>query len=125
VEPANRLSTALIAIGFAVGLGAWLFAAFGGNRASATSIFAAGFIAATIGICTRIVGMPKTDDQGRSTFGLRLGAVGFAIAALPVAVGAFFLGMSEESLEPIFYVGVAIILVGIAISWIAVIRGKR
>ena len=116
--------TAIIVVGFAVAVAAWIFAALGGSRSAATLIFAAGFIAATIGMCTRIALMPRTDGEGRSTLGLRLGAVGFALAAIPVAIGSFFLGIAEEDLVPFFYTGGVVILIGILISWISLTRGS-
>jgi hypothetical protein len=114
-----------VAIGFTIGIGAWIFGALGHERSVAAQVFAIGFIIAAVGVSGGIISMPKADREGRSTIGVRIAAMGFAIVAIPTAVGAFLLGKSDDDLKLFFYAGFFVMIVGTAIHLSILMRHKR
>ncbi|MDH5535342.1 MAG: hypothetical protein OEZ08_07220 [Betaproteobacteria bacterium] len=87
--------------------------------------FAWCFIAGALGIVLAIVFTPAERFGDFSPLGMKIAAIGFAIAAIPTAVGDFLLGRSDEDLSPFFWIGVATLATGILIHGWAVLERQR
>lgn len=111
--------------GIVLGAIAWTWAALGGDRESAVFAFAWCFIAGVVGIVLAIVFSPAERFGDLSPLGMKVAAIGFAIAAIPTAVRAFFLARSDEELNSLFWAGGAILIVGILIHGWSVFRRER
>jgi hypothetical protein len=120
-----NLGRYLAIAGFVLGAIAWIWAAFGGDRESAVLAFAWCFIAAVVGIVLAIVFTPAERFGNISPLGMKIGAIGFAIAAIPTAVGGFLLGRSDEELNSFFWTGGAIFVTGILIQVWSVFKRER
>lgn len=111
--------------GFALGVVVWIWAALGGDRGSAMVAFAWCFIAATVGIVSMIVFAPVGRFGDLPPLGMKIAAIGFAISAIPTAIGSFLLGRSDDELSPIFWIGVAVLAVGMLIHGWSVLKRQR
>ena len=104
--------------GAGLALVAWLWGFLGNARAMAISAFVCGFIALVAGIVLSAL------FQTSSPLGIKIAAVGFAIAAIPSAIGSFFFGLSDSSLGVFFWPGGVIMLIGILVHWRSVVQGS-
>ena len=111
--------------GIVLGAIAWTWGAFGDDRESAVFAFAWCFIASVVGIVLAIVFTPAERFGDFSPLGMKIAAIGFAIAAIPSAVGGFLLGRSDEKLDSFFWTGGAILVIGILIHGWSVFRRER
>ena len=115
----------LAVAGFVLGVAVWTWAALGGDRGSAMVLFAWCFIAAATGIVLAIVFVPAERFGDFSPLGMKIAAIGFAIAAIPTAVGGFLLGRSDEDLSPFFWIGFGTLVIGVLVHGWAVLKRQR
>jgi hypothetical protein len=111
--------------GVVLGLIVWIWAALGGDRGSAMVAFAWCFIAAAAGIVLSIVFTPAERFGDFSPLAMKIAAIGFAIAAIPSAFGGLVLGRSDDELSPFFWIGGAVLAIGILLHGWAVLKRQR
>lgn len=111
----------IVAVGFFVG-GVGFASAILGQRDLGSAIFLAGFYIAAIGIVYGMTSLPLPEEYERFRSSLRVGAVGFAIAAFAPIAGIL---TQKESLADIFvFVGAVVILGAVVLMCVAFIQPK-
>lgn len=109
----------LVIAGASLGVIAWLWGVLGNHRSTAIAAFVWCFIVVVTGIVLSAVFTPG------QRFGLKIVAVGFAIAAIPSAVGGFLLGWSDSELTVFFWTGGIGICAGILFHGWSVVQARR
>lgn len=114
----SPLAKTITTVGFVLALLAFASAVLGANRAVAIQVFAGGFVLAALGITINILLMPAERFAPISPIGMRVAAVGFGLAAIPTAIGAFFFGKTDNELAIFFWPGFVLIIVGLVLhAW--------
>lgn len=117
--------TVFVGLGFILAGAAWSWAAVTDDRSIPMMEFGIGFILASIGIVGGTVSAPRESFGRFNPLGPKLAAVGFGVAAIPIAIGSLMLGKSDAELMPFFVVGFLLILVGIAVHGVSIFRKTR
>lgn len=114
----SPLAKTITAAGFVLALLAFAATVLGANREVAIQVFAGGFVLAALGITINILLMPAERFAPISPLGMRVAAVGFGIAAIPTAIGAFFFGKTDDDLAIFFWPGFVLIILGVVLhAW--------
>lgn len=111
----------IIAVGFFVGATGFA-AAILGQRDLGSAIFLVGFYIAAIGIVYGMTSLPLPEEYERFRSSLRVGAIGFAIAAFAPIAG--ILTQKETSADFFIFAGAIIIAGAVLLMCIALIRPK-
>ncbi len=109
----------LAIVGISLGVIAWLWGVLGSHRSIAIAAFVWCFIMGVAGFVLSVVFTPA---QG---VGLKIVAVGFAITAIPSAVGDFLLGWSDSELTVFFWTGGVVMCTGILVHGWSVVQARR
>ena len=111
----------IVAVGFFVGALGFASAILG-QRDLGSAIFLVGFYIAAIGIVYGITSLPLPEEYEQFQSSLRVGAVGFAIAAFAPIAG--ILTQKESSADIFIFVGGVVIVGAVVLMCVAFIRHK-
>ncbi len=97
----------------------------GGDFSAGRTVFVAGFLLTAFGLFGGSLFTASEEEAQVSPFGMKLAAVGFALAVIPAAISVLLRRASDSDVESIFKFGVAVMIAGLIIHFVLLLRSKR
>lgn len=108
-----KLAKTLIIIGMTIGALGWISVAALDMRPFGLYLFYVGFLIVAAGVVSGNLGIANLEDKHIPGRGIRVSAIGFGIACTSLLVE--LLAENESVANYIFYVGFAIVIIGICL----------